>query len=587
MTSKTPQFDKALDEIFEDLGPHIRTCKICQAEFEIFEGDIEMYKKLRVPPPRECSTCRMRKRMAMMANILQFYKKECAAHTGERVISQMDGANSYKIYDNKHWWNVNAWDAITLGRAYDASKPFMDQLVALLHDVPHMALARHNKNIINSDYTVDSFDIKNCYFAATLALAENISYGVWVLSSRDSLDLLRVDHLERCYEASDCTRCFNSQHIQNCTNCSDSYFLFECNNCQYCFGCANLRNKKYCFFNEQLSEEEYRKKIATIDLGSRHVREAYMKRFSEFLDSHGIFRAVHTRNSHGSLGDRIFDCKNCFWAFSAISFKWILTFYKNENVRYGQDIMGTKDTMDITIFGPGELCYNVIEGLSANKIIASYFIGDSMEVEYSFECFDCKYCFGCSGLKKKQYCILNKQYAEDEYWRVVDEVKTGMLKDGVYGEFLPLKDTLFYYNDTYAQAMLPLEKESAAAIGARWREDEAKAGIAGMKDVLARELPDNIRDVADDVLDVAILCEATGKPFRIIRSELEFYRRHSIPLPTKHPQARLLERFRKVNPYQLREGTCVKCGRKMYTSYASDAPEKNIWCEGCYLRELG
>ena len=583
--TKTPQFDKELDKILKDLAPHKRTCRTCQTEFDIFQEDIEMYHLIRIPPPRECPICRMRKRMAMMANILRFYKKECAAHPGELVISQMDDANYHKIYDNKYWWDINAWDALTFGRPHDASKPFMDQLITLLRDVPHMALARYNKNIINSDYTVDSFDVKNCYLAATVAFAENISYGVWVLSSRDSLDLLRVDHLERCYDASDCTRSFNSQHIQNCENCSDSCFLFECRNCQYCFGCANLRNKKYCFFNEQLSEEEYRRKVAAIDLGSRQMRENYAKKFYDFLSARGIFRAVHTRNSPSSLGDHLIDCKNCFWAFSTISFKWVLTFYKNENVRYIQDSMGVKDSMDVTIFGPGELCYNVIEGFSANKVIASYFIGDSLETEYSFECFDCKYCFGCAGLKKKQYCILNKQYTPDEYWRTVDEIKMTMLQDGIYGEFLPLEHSLFYYNDTYAQAMWPLDRESTEKFGARWRELEPKTETGDLSALATKDLPDHIRDVGDDILNKAVLCEETGRPFRIIKSELEFYRKHNIPLPVKHPQTRLLDRFRNKNPYKLWQYPCSKCGKMMHTAY-DPGRELRVYCESCYLKEV-
>ncbi len=587
MPSKTPQFDKALDEILGALVPHRRLCVICGDEFEIFQEDIEMYGLIRVPPPRECPTCRMRKRMAMMGNIFQFYKRECGKHPGERVISQTDERSPYKIYDNKYWWDVNEWDAISFGRPHDSLRPFGDQLILLLQDVPHMALARFNKNIVNSDYTVDSFSIKNSYLASTVALAENISYGVWVISSKDSLDLLRADHLERCYDAIDCERCFNSQHIRSSSNCSDSYFLFECHNCQYCFGCTNLTNKKYCFFNEQLTHEEYRKKISAIGLGSRRVREAYAKKFDDFIRSHGKFRSIHTKNSPGSVGDNLRDCRNCYWAFSALSVKFILTFYKNENVRYSQDVAGAKDVTDVTIFGPGELCHNVIEGFSAQKVIASYFIGDSIETEYSFECFDCKYCFGCSGLKKKQYCILNKQYTPEEYWRVVDEIKTAMLRDGIYGEFLPLPHSLFYYNDSYAQAMLPLDEQSARKLDARWRSYEPSAEVAGIKTISADALPDNISDVSDDILAIAVICEKTNRPFRITKQELEFYRKHDIPIPTKHPQVRLLERFKKKNPYHLWVTTCVNCGKEIYTSYGPDRPEKNIWCEACYLKEIG
>ena len=48
MNSKTPEFDKALDKILKDLKPHVRECKKCAQNFEIFKEDIEFYHKLRV-----------------------------------------------------------------------------------------------------------------------------------------------------------------------------------------------------------------------------------------------------------------------------------------------------------------------------------------------------------------------------------------------------------------------------------------------------------------------------------------------------------------------------------------------------------
>ncbi|MDA2922318.1 hypothetical protein MYX07_03570 [Patescibacteria group bacterium AH-259-L07] len=584
--TKTPQFDKALDEILKNLKPHTRTCQQCGKDFDIVSSDINFYHMLRVPSPQECPQCRMRKRMAMMANILQFYKKECAAHKGEKVISQMDDATPYKIYDNNYWWNVDVWDGITYGRTYDPSRPFIKQLVDLLRNVPHMALARYNKKIINSEYTVGSLDLKNCYLSATIGIAENVNYGVWVVNSRDSFDVLRVDHIENCYDVIDCSRCYNSQHIQNSTNCLDSYFLFDCHNCQKCFGCINLRNKKYCFFNEQLAQRAYESKLAAIDLGSRKVRQEYLKKFKDFLYQRGVFRAVYTRNSSSSVGDHLRDCKNCFGVFNAMSVKFLLTFYKNENVRWSQDIIGATDDMDVTIFGPGELCYNVIEGLSVNKVIASYFIGDSMGIEYSFECFDCRYCFGCSGLKKKKYCILNKQYTENEYWKLVDEIKTRMLEEGIYGEFLPLEHSLFYYHDTYAQAMMPLNKESAVSLGARWREKQTLSEISNIQKLTAGEVPDHIKDVTDDILNVAIVCSETRKPFQITKKELEFYRHYSIPLPVKHSQTRLMHRFAKKNPYQLWIQNCTKCKKQTQTTYNPNGLAKNILCKACYLKEV-
>jgi hypothetical protein len=74
----------------------------------------------------------------------------------------------------------------------------------------------------------------------------------------------------------------------------------------------------------------------------------------------------------------------------------------------------------------------------------------------------------------------------------------------------------------------------------------------------ANELP-AIQDCTDDILQQAIICKISGKPFRIIRQELEFYRKHQIALPAKHPDIRHAERMKSKAPRNLRERACVKC----------------------------
>lgn len=48
----------------------------------------------------------------------------------------------------------------------------------------------------------------------------------------------------------------------------------------------------------------------------------------------------------------------------------------------------------------------------------------------------------------------------------------------------------------------------------------------------------------DEILNKVVICETSGKPFRIIRQELEFYRKHNLPLPSKHPDIRHAERMK-------------------------------------------
>jgi hypothetical protein len=82
-----------------------------------------------------------------------------------------------------------------------------------------------------------------------------------------------------------------------------------------------------------------------------------------------------------------------------------------------------------------------------------------------------------------------------------------------------------------------------------------------------------------------IICEFTWKPFRIIKPELEFYRKHNLPIPHKHPDQRHRERMLLRNPRKLRKRVCAKCWETIHTSYAPERPEI-IYCESCYTKEI-
>jgi CxxC-x17-CxxC domain-containing protein len=79
--------------------------------------------------------------------------------------------------------------------------------------------------------------------------------------------------------------------------------------------------------------------------------------------------------------------------------------------------------------------------------------------------------------------------------------------------------------------------------------------------------------------------KTTGKPFRIVKAELKFYRQHKLPLPHQHPDQRHLERMQLRTPRKLRERTCANCGKSIQTTYAPDRPEI-VYCSECYEKEI-
>jgi len=199
---------------------------------------------------------------------------------------------------------------------------------------------------------------------------------------------------------------------------------------------------------------------------------------------------------------------------------------------------------------------------------------------YCDHCFACKDCFGCSGLKKKQYCIFNKQYTKEEYEVLVSRIIEHMKKTEEYGEFFPISDSTFAYNESLAQEHLPITKEDALRLDYPWKDK-------GNKDFVPQgnALPDDITEATDEYTSKVFSCASTQKNFKIIPQELEFYRKHNIPLPIYHPDERHQRRFSQRNPRRLHARQCQKCNKEIKTTFAPETPEI-VYCEACYLDEV-
>jgi hypothetical protein len=105
------------------------------------------------------------------------------------------------------------------------------------------------------------------------------------------------------------------------------------------------------------------------------------------------------------------------------------------------------------------------------------------------------------------------------------------------------------------------------------------------KTITASQIPDNIKEIPDEILNWAILCEKTGRPFKIQPLELSLLRKMNVPAPRLHPDQRHRDRFALRNPRKLWERNCAKCQKPIKTTYSPDRPEI-VYCEGCYMKEV-
>jgi hypothetical protein len=151
-------------------------------------------------------------------------------------------------------------------------------------------------------------------------------------------------------------------------------------------------------------------------------------------------------------------------------------------------------------------------------------------------------------LKNAKYCVLNRQYSQEAYEALVSKIIAHMRKTLEWGEFFDPKTSAFSYDGSEAAIYRPLESSDSGAEKFRFYAI-AKPDYGTLKSIPAARLPDSIDDVGDDVVDWAIECAQTGRHFRILKRELEFLRKHRLPLPRLHPE------IRRENRAKYRSGT--------------------------------
>ncbi|KKT19053.1 MAG: hypothetical protein UW02_C0016G0027 [Candidatus Nomurabacteria bacterium GW2011_GWB1_43_7] len=564
-----------------------KKCQNCKKDFTIETEDFNFYEKIKVPPPTFCPECRNQRRMSWRGE-RPLYKRPCSLC--EKIIISMYSPNKLLVvYCHDCWWG-DTWDPLSAGAEYDFSKPFLQQYSELLKRTPLLALS--NLNSVNSEYANFTDNNKGCYLVFASGWNENVLYSRAANWVKDSLDLYCTGKSELMYDCTNCHESYGLRYSQNCKNCTDSFFLLNCRNCSQCFGCINLISKSNCIFNKQYTREEYQKKILEMNCGSWQAREKIRSELAQkFFPSH-IYKYANIIGSTDCTGDNIDtskNCKNCFDIFK-----------NSKNAKYLFTVAELEDVYDSLGQYKNNFSYENVDNDVGNSNNFTVTVYASNNIQYSWNCHGSSNLLGCYGLRQKHYCILNRQYTKEQYEKLVPRIIQHMNdmpyidKKGRtyrYGEFFPPELSPFCYNETIAQEYFPLTKEEALKQGYKWKDKEERNYQIDIKN---EDIPDNIKDVKDEIINKVIECEHQGicneqctEAFKIIESELQFYRRMNLPLPHLCPNCRHYQRLKQRNPLKLWHRSCMKpgCDNEFETSYAPDRPEI-VYCEKCYQQEV-
>ncbi len=579
------------------------SCQNCKENFTITSEDLNFYQKVKVPPPTFCPLCRAQRRL-IFRNERKLFKVS-DAFTGETIFSTYPKGSGRKIIKRETWLG-DTWDAMEYGREYDFTKPFLEQMHELIKSLPI-----YNFNVmrmVNSPYSFNAVGLKNCYLLCNSSYSEDCMYGNAVDYCKDCVDNSHIINSERCYESFWLTNCYQCYFSIMSEESRNLWFCRDCVGCNDCFGCANLRKSSYCIFNKQYTKEEYEKEIEKMALNTAAGLSKARKSARDFWDTQPVkcFQGIKNLNSTGSY---VTHCKN-------VNDSYLVR--ESENARYCQylQVPSSKENYDVSLWGANtELCYETMEcgDDSYNNKFTWNCWPACRDCEYSTHLFSSSDCFGCSGLKKKQYCILNKQYTKEEYKKMVEKIKRHMDEmpytdsRGLvykYGEFFPMEFCPFGYNNTIAAQHFVLSQKEAEKNNYGWVEAERGEYAITKK---SSELPETIKETPDQILKDVFECESCKNAYRILENELTFLRRENLPPPRLCNECRHERRISDRLKISLYDRVCMcdgatdqgkkykntishnhdtsPCGEKFKTGYSPERPEI-VYCEKCYQQEV-
>jgi len=572
--SITPKYDAKVKAILDDLKPGEHTCELSGKKWDMSEEEIGWYKKLNVPPSKLHPRTRWYATSGFFVENQWWWNKH--AETGEPVLTGVHPATGLRVLPDEEWFDK---DFSEKGTDYQTDQPFFDQFRKLQLAVPTNATRNFQKvensiamgsgKCVNS-YFVCASEAKNSFFTLTSIELEGTCMAVWSDSATD------------CFMLSDSSEVHSSKFVIDSYQVLNSQFVCLCKDVADCFFVTNQSHKRFMWKDEQLTEEEYKKRLAEIDFSCRSKMEELAKEFYDYLNTKAVWPERTVINSPDCTGEYLIDCNNLKHSFGCVksydSF-WVSHIYNQSN----------NDAFCSGLAWGCDYCYQSSDLGKCSKIKFGNHLVSCLEMEYCTNCYNCEFCFGCVGLNHKKYHIFNKEYSEEEYWTRVDELKCAMLERGEYGDFFPLEFAPGYYKQGGPTLYMMAEPEELEAMGALQFDPESEGAVGIDLDkatdpIASSEVPDCFPEDANEWVGKPILDESINRRYSFIQPEIDYYKKHQLPLPTTHFTRRVQNLSWLMNAAKFEQRECGKCNKSIEVAMNKTFPDRIVYCMDCYFK---
>ncbi|MFH1405331.1 MAG: hypothetical protein ABIH21_04525 [Patescibacteria group bacterium] len=569
--SKTPNYDNKIKSILDATQPGERVCELTGQKWMLDQRTLQMLRDFNLPVPVFSPRTFLMRLLILLTGFSWWWNKDY--RNGKPLITATHPHTKYKVMIDDDWHKE---DFSSISQEIDLSSSVLDQLVHLAFEVPLSAyrnfkqpvnsIARHSLGDENS-FFVEGTISKRCTYSADSLNIENSSEINWSNNVQDSYNVVAGRNINKCRVV---------RESRDCLNCD---FIFDCRNCEYCFMSWNQRYKKFFWENKQLSEEEWKKRRAEVNLGSFDVFDNLYHTFRKQIGNEVIWPENFNEQSENTTGEYMQKCidvyrgwfsegaKNCTWTVWAN--------LGTENCHWGCD-PGSSD------------CFGNLIAVNCSRCFFSWIITRCQNCEYCIECLECENCFGCVGLKHKKFHIFNTSYEEAAYWEKIDQIKCAMLDQNEYGRTVPstLMQTSFEHTGGFITFNWKGEEKLIGVLCYDTALDEAYGDWSNRPIRALEDLPKHINDVGDEWLGVGFMDEKLKRPFSIHPMELELHRRLGVPIRREHFIKRIEDQWCEINTMDILGSSCRACNKSIQIAHNNTYPDRKIYCRECYLRYL-
>ena len=549
-------------------------CIFTGEDFTVSEYEQHLYERFELPFPLLSPTERQRRLLAFH-NGRTLFERKCNL-TDLDILSTFPSDSRFPVYDRDMWYGSD-WDPLSYGVEFKKKDDFFEILYSLWVSVPRPSMVGYD--MLNTESGQNLWSVRNSNYIFDSHQVDNSYYSVGIVNCSDCCDCYNLTNSHSCYECTDCHDCNNLKWSSHSINCEDSLFLFNCKDCKNCLYCVNLEGKEYYIYNKEVTKEAYEKAVQDLQLHSRIMFEDAKNRFFKFIEAHPIPH-VFSDNPNSTSGNYLRLSNDVYNSFETSNSK---------NLYNCVNVSDSKDCIDGCFFGFGltNSAQFVSVGLNANSIFNSVACYNNVsDLSYCAYCENSSFLLGCVGLRGMEYCIFNKQYTKEKYFKLSEKIIKLLKKKNFWGEFLPPIFSDYAYNHSLANDFLPLSSAQCDFMGYRWDRDNLKN--EALTDInnketskLFSETPVSLEKLEGDLMNKTFICEISGRPFKYFDEEVDYYIEHNILPPSRSFNIRHWERISRICRSNMYDRTIN--GKEISTSFPENwiqpVLERSDWCK--------